>query len=400
MDITDAVEIPVWYGGVEKWITGIHRRTTCEDVVRALVSSHHGAGDNNNNRKISENHRDYNNYVIVEKWRKIERVLDAKSKIQKLWSKWGEEQSNVKLSLKKIQQPQLKNVNKRHKASKSYQPKKVSVDGPPKMTETVDRLMKLIMSQTETISYQLNTLLDKDKKIEEYETQIHKLRMTQIGANYVQDAYLPDSNEKSKEEEKTPEKLDQDETEEATQIYQKILDLCLKLEKEENNAITLQAELKDEAEVGKANEKANDVKISKDIALATAELERLTALFRTHENVLCQNDKIIFDSERTLVEKHRSISQLEMDIEKADRETECLQREYQQLCVYSQNPDTTHRKSDYCVTNANLVIPSSIDTFPLSCRGETESLDSDTGLSSLHSSDNSEEGGYVLNTLV
>lgn len=94
---TVSIEIPVWYGGAEKWITGIHRRTTCDDVVKALLGS-------------SDPSKDQGGYVLVERWRKVERALDSKSRIMKLWNKWGDEQCNVKLSLKRIHQsvPQLK----------------------------------------------------------------------------------------------------------------------------------------------------------------------------------------------------------------------------------------------------------------------------------------------------
>lgn len=306
------------------------------------------------------------------------------------------------------------------------------------MSNTMDKLIKLIMSQTETISFQLTRLLDKDKQIEQYETQIHELRMSQIGTNYVQDAYLQEGQQNGDGKQEDDVKKDDDGDDPMVEAaYREVLDLMVRLEKEENTIVTLEAELKQ----GREEEEVDRLK---------GELERLEAVYTSRQNVLAQNDRFIFDSERTVREKQDLIDRLEVQILDADKETDRLHGQYQALCEsadpkdvesaptnivdeetsventatdFSINrnsasegkPSENWSTSIFCVEqkssteymnqrnydvelSQNQEYPSPVNSSPVNCKGETESIDSDTGLSSLHSS--SDETAYVLDTLV
>ena len=73
--MTSDVEIGVWVEGVQKWVTGVTRRTTCHDVIKALLRAQA-------NSRIDDT--DVNSYVIVERWRKVEKPLDHEQRLLKV----------------------------------------------------------------------------------------------------------------------------------------------------------------------------------------------------------------------------------------------------------------------------------------------------------------------------
>lgn len=77
-------EIPIWVAGKQLWVSGVDRKTTVSDVVETLLG-----------------HPD-KQYSIMEKWRRVERPLNADTRILKLWKTWGDAKTEVKLSLKKV----------------------------------------------------------------------------------------------------------------------------------------------------------------------------------------------------------------------------------------------------------------------------------------------------------
>lgn len=90
----DEIEIPIWVGGCEKWLTGLTRRTTCDDVIYALLAHNH-----NPNRGSDW---DVQGYAVFESWRGVERPLSDRTKIVKIWRTWGPEIINVKFCLRKL----------------------------------------------------------------------------------------------------------------------------------------------------------------------------------------------------------------------------------------------------------------------------------------------------------
>lgn len=73
-EMTSDAEIGVWVDGVQKWVTGVTRRTTCHDVIKALLRA----------QSVRAEDSDVMQYVIVERWRKVERPLDHEQRILKV----------------------------------------------------------------------------------------------------------------------------------------------------------------------------------------------------------------------------------------------------------------------------------------------------------------------------
>jgi len=112
---TPGVEIPFWIFGQQKWVSGINKNTTCQEVLGVLFKQVVG------NKSDEENQSANNplNFSLVEKWRKIERPLNASSKVLRVWHAWGEDKSEVKLVVKRSQpQSPVESVRIRRKRSK------------------------------------------------------------------------------------------------------------------------------------------------------------------------------------------------------------------------------------------------------------------------------------------
>jgi Ras association domain-containing protein 9/10 len=92
-------EIPVWIKGEQRWISGVTDQTTCMDLIEALLIDEGvikaTTSDNNNNQEKSIYPTRVNEYVIIERWRRVEQVLDPRTKILKIWTAWGAEQAEV-----------------------------------------------------------------------------------------------------------------------------------------------------------------------------------------------------------------------------------------------------------------------------------------------------------------
>lgn len=90
-------EIPVWVRGEQRWISGLSADTTCVQLVEALLRDD-GLIDDENNAPNHASHREeelLNQYVISEKWRRVEQILDANTKVLSIWTAWGTAQSEV-----------------------------------------------------------------------------------------------------------------------------------------------------------------------------------------------------------------------------------------------------------------------------------------------------------------
>lgn len=82
-------EIPIWVRGEQRWISGVTEQTTCFDLIEALLMD--------SETKIIENNIELkpNDFVIIERWRKVEQILESNSKVWKIWNAWGEMQTEV-----------------------------------------------------------------------------------------------------------------------------------------------------------------------------------------------------------------------------------------------------------------------------------------------------------------
>lgn len=234
MDPEDS-KISVFVCREEKFVFGLSKRTTCADVVKALLedqNSHHGAASLSGCSQ---------SYCIVEKWRGFERILPNKTKILRLWFAWGEEQKNVKFVLVKgdaslakhgARSAEARIVLSKHspcitkvtvpspmggispekqrrvvrkafrKLEKINKKKKVrATHRDESSAERMETLAHLVISQDHTIRQQIQRITELDVEIERYEAKVHFDRIKRHGINYVQDTYLMDAAAASSREE-------------------------------------------------------------------------------------------------------------------------------------------------------------------------------------------------------
>lgn len=87
-------EIPIWLHGEQRWISGITNDTTCAQLVDALLRNE-GLNGEPAPSSTSCGPTAENQYVITERWRRVEQSLDNKTKILKIWKAWGQTKSEV-----------------------------------------------------------------------------------------------------------------------------------------------------------------------------------------------------------------------------------------------------------------------------------------------------------------
>ncbi|GAB0093054.1 uncharacterized protein DMENIID0001_081060 [Sergentomyia squamirostris] len=191
-------EIPVWVRGEQRWISGVTDHTSAADLVEALLQD----------EGISDRGKDY---VITERWRRVEQILDGRTKVLKIWSAWGEAQAEVKLTLRRVERqrrrsPSAENCDsgrgsptgsaivrrRRHRAAKSSAAWITHAQTPHPRTQraTIERLMKLILEQGETIQHQLTRLRERELEIAGIEEERHRHREKEHGKNYLLETYL------------------------------------------------------------------------------------------------------------------------------------------------------------------------------------------------------------------
>ncbi|XP_037071359.1 ras association domain-containing protein 9-like [Pollicipes pollicipes] len=197
--MTMTCEIPVWVNGVEKWVTGVGRRTTCGDLVRALLTTE---------RRLQAPPHDseLRAFAIVERWRQVERPLDAGARIQKVWRTWGEDTAEVRFTLKRlspltpkeVKTPRRRHSRHRWRSSSSLEavhPRKLAPtadDEGAARADVVERLMQTILVQGETIAAQLRRLHEREDLIGYYEHKMHRMREDELGSDYLLRTYLRD----------------------------------------------------------------------------------------------------------------------------------------------------------------------------------------------------------------
>ncbi|XP_043561580.1 ras association domain-containing protein 10 [Chiloscyllium plagiosum] len=233
-------KLSVWLCQEEKLVSGLSRRTTCADVVTAVLEESRRSG-------APALSGDPSTYCLVEKWRGFERTLPDKTRILRLWSAWGEERERVTFVLLKSQAvsatgsprsaeakvvlssqggaslrgpgrlslallPQHKQrrvVRKAFRKLAKLNRAKRRAGCPPGAgagADTMETLVHLVLSQDHTIRQQLHRIRELDREIERYESSIHQDRVRRHGVNYVQDTYLlePPERELELELELTP----------------------------------------------------------------------------------------------------------------------------------------------------------------------------------------------------
>lgn len=404
-------EIPVWIGGLQKWVTGVTKQTTCEDVVKAVLYSN---DDMKGHRSRSK--RDFKDYTIVERWHSVERPLDSKSRLLKVWNTWGLEQCNVRFLLKRVHGSPPKDAKSHHrqrrqgktgvtKSAKTWHPRKLRSESEEDYLDeddfpaTPEQLKNLIASQEETLMSQVRRLQEKDEEIEYYENQIHLQRMQQIGVNYVQDTYLAESSEgdssssggshaiAAQSSEETCDILDH-----CIELYEKVLELCDKVRQEEDSVKELTSKLKQSMTLRETEQNSTKVddnssgvtyddqpeRLEEMLSRTKRDIDRLLRVNETQQKTINQNDQTLTECTKLIEEKYSYLQHLRTDLDQLDRDNNKLQEEFSLL----------------------QSVAVSVEASTSACCEANESGDSnsDTGLSSLHSS--SDDGVCVLDTLV
>ncbi|CAH1786449.1 unnamed protein product [Owenia fusiformis] len=197
--VPDITELPVWVGCTVKWVTGLTKRTTCDDIIYALL---HNEGNPDEEKNTA-------NYTIYERWGGVEKPLKGRTKILKLWRSWGSELETVEFYLRKNQDyvdsseifrsrryrkahhklRQQRRNNRKTSESSASSDKDKQAETTVK-AKTLEGLVKLVLSQEKTLREQCERIEHTDKCIDDYETKIHAHRVVENGHNYVQDAYL------------------------------------------------------------------------------------------------------------------------------------------------------------------------------------------------------------------
>ncbi|RXG56923.1 Ras association domain-containing protein 10 [Armadillidium vulgare] len=172
----------------------------------------------------------------MERWRKVERPLDHEQRILKVWKTWGETIQEVRFTLRRIKAEapdasdsdtgsRVERIRRRHKWKQQQQQQQRQSEGnnrtsseqrnssnagvaaftssssasqrkhngeDTKMNETMERLMRLVVAQGETIQTQLRRMQERDQQIENFEHQLHLFRVQNLGSDYLLQSYLKD----------------------------------------------------------------------------------------------------------------------------------------------------------------------------------------------------------------
>merc|ERR1719192_2040211 len=155
------IEVPFLVNNNQKWISGIVEQTTCADIIKALLAAEGRL------KGITEDGLE--KFVLVERWRRVERPLKKESCLLKIWQAWGPEAKDVqfilkRVSCKKVSRPRTKVKRTNSKLIKQLaefeKAKCESEDGSEvqHMQGNIQALLKIIISQRETIQSQLGTL--------------------------------------------------------------------------------------------------------------------------------------------------------------------------------------------------------------------------------------------------
>ncbi|XP_002737762.1 ras association domain-containing protein 10-like [Saccoglossus kowalevskii] len=397
-------EIAVWIDGREKRVAGMTKKTTCGEVVKTLLRV--------KNKDLNDEQHCLN-FTLFERWRDCERPLPAKTKIYKVWKAWGNEQENVKFTLKKYKSSKSGSDNgrsyrpnndkrercgdeNRNKISRSKhrnsQHRGEDGDDPESkhVLETLESLIQVVIAQDQRIQELLERIEDTDEEIEYYETRIHIERLKENGKNYVQDSYLTDADD-----------ADSAMGGENIESYISACENLLRLDQDiENNETTIERltqQLEEESlSLSSFNENNNsceastlnpesevDMAVILELNKLRQELEKSVRTGLQQRGQLCKIKQENVNSDTALENKRKQI--------------ECLALELQLLNTTDEhhNTDNIDVTIDDIIENTDILTKdvnySSKDAY------DNES-DADTGLSSLHSQD--DDSPTVVETLV
>ena len=231
---TSEVEIPITIGGTTRWMQGLTKLTTCDDIVYSLLCSMANPSQGDPGAIV-----DY--YGLFETYGDQERKLSGRTKILRVWHSWGPESTHVRFSLRKIcddydqvtppsesdsgfgstsstssvsaisrvcgrremRSRRTKQLSRTRTDDVQIPPALVHLppESPPDVpsrvsgaqlehTATMQQLMSLILAQENRVQDIHRRITDIDSQIESYEANLHHMRVKEEGPNYLQNAYL------------------------------------------------------------------------------------------------------------------------------------------------------------------------------------------------------------------
>jgi Ras association domain-containing protein 9/10 len=317
-------EIPVWIEGSEKLMTGLTKRTTCDDVIYSLLLS----------QGISNGDVETYNYMVVERWRKMERPLQGRAKIVKVWKAWGPERQNVNFVVRKLEIPaaamirsrRTRKPNRRQRGVEEfYDPEKVRAE---KMrVQNIEDLVHLVREQQRRMNEQFSRIHETDTEIDQFETKVHLQRISKRGLNYVQDSYLSlhslsdDSSHGSGLEDALSNSIRESELEMYLKICDNILQLEEKITMGKNKLEDLHFQIEEisncgsdlDADLGQSGVGANEGKLIRD------KLNISMSLTDYNHNELHKLSMNISECDNALRRKHEYMEYLMKELEAAER---------------------------------------------------------------------------------
>ncbi|XP_051886271.1 ras association domain-containing protein 9-like [Pristis pectinata] len=403
----EGAEIAVWVCQEEKLVCGLTKRTSCAQVVRALLEDH--LANAGATRLL---HAPAKDYCIVEKWRGFERLLPPATKLLRLWASWGEEQPNVHFVLVKagasLAVPGLRSAEAKVIQNKGGQGElsaaqyinSLPAEKQKRMVrkafrklakmkklkqgrEGIETLVHLILSQDHTIRQQLQRMRELDAEIDRYESWTHLERIQKEGENYVQETYLLESREGGGQVGERGQLQEYLSRRDATfQLQEQI--------EQHGEAIErLSAEIQLEmtrlcgADPGKAQGAPGSPSIGQSGRLA--ETERMQSEL---EAVMC----IALQLHQDLSEVQEKVKREELVLSQKAAECEHLVEQLQSLHLAEGGESDTPVSGPAKAANKCVLPLKSVKAPPKSCSehpspSDVNDTDSDTGISSTHSQD-------------
>lgn len=431
-------EVPVWVNGVQKWVTGVTRRTTCDELVRVLVSS-----EKRSSSELSDS--DLRGFALVERWRQVERPLSGSDRILKVWKAWGEKgDEEVQFALKRVgpQTPkELKSQRRRHHSRHRWRstssldtlhPRRLAAEcSSGQQSDMVERLMKMIIVQGETIQAQLRRLREREDVISQYEHRLHQTRVDQLGSDYLLNTYLKDGEVEETEKKSNDSGVMADiamseasraAAEAEVQPIQSLEDMRVSVDLL-NRIAEINSRLVDHEEhCVKMGHKIRRVRSGSNVTSSSSmretgdsgtvmemevsrtELQRLSSVCQRRQTEIQQVERDSVQHERLLEDRRCYMQYLEYELAVADEEAErlnaqLLQQQEEVLLLQQQEEQLppVHQSTD--LPPGTTTVLQKTSTVFCSADKMADS-NSDTGLSSLDSSGDETAGNYMLETLV
>ncbi|KYO17374.1 ras association domain-containing protein 9 isoform X1 [Alligator mississippiensis] len=410
-------EIVVWVCQEEKIVCGLTKRTTCVEVIQALLEEHQATCGEKKFLfgKASD-------YCIIEKWRGSERVLPPLTKILRLWKAWGEERPNLHFVLVKsdaflpfplwrtAEAKVVQNIERQWELSPANYMKTLPVDKQKRIVrktfrklaklkqdsiqqerDSMETLIHLIISQDHTIHQQVIRMKELDMEIEECEAKFHLDRVANDGENYVQNSYLMTSPNEDEQQSNIPfaqyqmhEYLDKSDgilqVEEGLR-HHKLLIKKLNAEIEEVvKSMSFDTHGDDESP---SNGASNGELEDSDLESVKLELER------------SMKDGLRINSYLNAIQKE--LSYRELLLQKKEKEYELLAEEFNLLHV-KDNIETTFSPSEEQANDSENSSKGTVvsDFVRRVTNLDINDTDSDTGISSTHSQDSETTLGEMI----